>query len=254
MFLQFLFLIGLAGSALQESSLQCSGEKCCTVSVDDCLIDLQTFLKLTELPFTSEHTELHKLCSQAARGYNCSVNAMASNCVKGKLRDEILPLYLGMAQHTFIMLCGNGYDTCGYLEGAFLQHSGCVMKNKLEIECCARETGVPDLPALRILEQPVESMLENQVSPCCSVSRYMKCATQVVNLNCGQAAANFTTEYLKRASGEQLQTLCHRMLEYPGTESKMCPVSVPLCSGSWTNLILPSYIYVLFLMFNIIYK
>ncbi|KFM69953.1 hypothetical protein X975_05118, partial [Stegodyphus mimosarum] len=175
------------GPVLPESSPQSRGEKCGTILLDECLKDLQMFLRLTHLPFTSKNNELDELCSQAIHGYNCSADATTSNCLKEK-DSEIVPLFIDMAQYTFLMLCGNGYDSRGYLEEAFLEHSECILEHKSDMECCAQETRLPDLPILRILEQSSKSLPERQILACCPVARYMKCATEVVNRYCGAAA------------------------------------------------------------------
>ncbi|GIZ01512.1 uncharacterized protein CEXT_442851, partial [Caerostris extrusa] len=91
-----------------------STEDCSKFNAEDCLDDLQTFMRLTALPFTSDPSELNRLCKRAINGYNCSTHLYRGNCLPPK-QNEMLPIFISSAEYMFFMLCGDGSKTPGYL-------------------------------------------------------------------------------------------------------------------------------------------
>ncbi|GFQ68967.1 uncharacterized protein TNCT_393161 [Trichonephila clavata] len=207
-----------------------SYEDCEKIPADDCLDDLQTFLRVTELPFTSEENDLNSMCMHALNGYNCSAILYRAGCLLTKQR-ELLPIFISSAEYLFLMLCKNS-DRSEYLRDAFLSVSQCILENKKRMECCAEETGVSEMPVLHIIEDSSKSLVEREITTCCPLSRYLQCTYNVINENCGEFAANFTHLYIRRAAGEEVEEVCQKMHNYPDIDSKICSNPIPVCSGS----------------------
>lgn len=68
-----------------------------------------------------------------------------------------------------------------------------------------------------------------QFSP---VANYLKCAQTVILDKCGEIAGNLTTEYIRRSSGEQMDSVCQKFPDYPEPNEEMCKSSPPVCAGS----------------------
>ena len=64
------------------------------------------------------------------------------------------------------------------------------------------------------------------------VSNYLKCAQRIILEKCGEVAGNLTTEYIRRSTGEQMDSVCQKMPEYPEPNEEMCKSSPPVCAGS----------------------
>ena len=207
-------------------------KECEEISADECLKKLQTFLRLTSLPYTSEKSELDKLCSNTIGGYNCSVQKVTlPNCLSPKDKS-LFPTFLDMAQYTMFMFCSNGLDEHGYLRDVLLDNSYCILKQKKALDCCAEQSKVPDLPVMHILEENGRSLPERQIAACCPVSSYLKCVRTIVLEKCGEVAGNLTTEYIRRASGGELEKVCQKLPNYPELDQGICKTTVPVCSGS----------------------
>ncbi|CAL1272342.1 unnamed protein product [Larinioides sclopetarius] len=206
-------------------------EDCGKISTDDCLDDLQTFMRLTALPFTDDANELDRLCKQALNGYNCSSHLYKGNCLPVR-QLEMMPIFISAAEIMFFTLCGDGHDTPGYMSDAFLSVSECIMENKAKMDCCAEDTGVSVMPVMHILEKSSKSLTEREIATCCPLSRYLQCTSRVISESCGEFAANVTYAYIWRAAGDQVQAVCEKMPNYPDPDAKTCPSPVPFCSGS----------------------
>ncbi|XP_054706251.1 uncharacterized protein LOC129216120 isoform X2 [Uloborus diversus] len=204
---------------------------CEKTDIDDCMAKLQTFLRLTSLPFTAKAEELDQLCEEAASGYNCTAGMLRSKDCLSSTDKDLVPIFVEMAEYMFFMLCGNGAGTPGYLKEAFLKNSECIIKNKESIQCCARESHIPDLPIVRFVEEKTKGLAEKQITACCPVANFLKCASSKAEESCGEVAGNFTAEYIQRATGEQLQAVCQNMPLYPEPDPKTCQSKPPVCSG-----------------------
>lgn len=64
------------------------------------------------------------------------------------------------------------------------------------------------------------------------VANYLKCAQTVILEKCGEIAGNLTTEYIRRSSGEQMDSVCQKLPGYPEPNEEMCKSSPPVCPGS----------------------
>lgn len=205
---------------------------CGTVPVEECLMKLQTFLKLTALPFTSDQSELDELCNTTVGGYNCSSTKVSTpNCLPAEYKD-LFPVYINMAEYSFFMFCNSGPDNQAYLRDALLENSDCVRKQKEALDCCAKQSNLPEFPIMYILDRSSKSIMERQISACCPVAHYIKCVKSIVESNCGEVAGNMTTEYIRRASGEQMESVCQKMPKYPDPDPEVCQAPAPVCAGS----------------------
>ncbi|XP_042913306.2 uncharacterized protein [Parasteatoda tepidariorum] len=226
-----------------------NAQRCDALKLDDCFRDLQVFLRLLSLPFTSDVEELDKLCEQSVAGYNCSQVLFENRDCLSAQNKEVLPVFISMAQYTHFMFCGDGQSADkGFMRTALLEESECVLKYKEGMKCCGRESHVANLPVLEVFEEPRKSLTEKQISTCCPLSRYLECVSDTV-MECGSGAVNLTNEYIRRAAGEQVQGLCQGLPNYPNPDNITCPESVPVCSGCYT-LRLENYSYIF--MFAII--
>ncbi|GFW31846.1 uncharacterized protein TNCV_5040161 [Trichonephila clavipes] len=113
----------------------------------------------------------------------------------------------------------------------FLSVSQCILDNKRQMECCAEETGVSEMPVLHIIEDSSKSLVEREINTCCPLSRYLQCTYNAINENCGEFAANFTHLYISKAAGEEVEEVCQKMHNYPDIDSKICSNPIPVCSG-----------------------
>ncbi|GFT38899.1 uncharacterized protein NPIL_191381, partial [Nephila pilipes] len=207
-----------------------SYEDCENIPADDCLDDLQTFLHVTALPFTYKEEDLDVMCEKALHGYNCTVVLSAGGCLDIK-QKEMLPIFISSASYMFLMLCGNGYNKDGYLKEAFLSSSECILENKKQMECCAQETGVSEIPVLHITEDTGKSLVDRQINTCCPLSRYLQCTFNVIDDKCGTSAANLTRTYIRTAAGPEVEEICDKLHNYPDPDSSTCSSPVPICSG-----------------------
>lgn len=224
-------LVLLLGPVVLVVPLKNEVTDCGDVPKDECLKKLQTFLRLKSLPFPKEERQLNKLCSDTVSGYNCSSRLFAGpNCIPTEDKDTI-PVFVEMAQYSMIMFCSSG-DGHGYLRERMLKHSECINNQKDALDCCSEKSNLMDLPVMHFLDQSGRTSADRQIAACCPVASYLKCVQTVIIDKCGKDAGNFTVEYIRRASGEQLESICQRMPGYPEPNEEMCKTPSPVCSGS----------------------
>lgn len=63
------------------------------------------------------------------------------------------------------------------------------------------------------------------------VANYIKCAKTIIHEKCGEVAGNLTMEYVRRSSGEQMDSVCQKLPGYPEPSEEMCKSSPPVCTG-----------------------
>ncbi|KAG8188031.1 hypothetical protein JTE90_009905 [Oedothorax gibbosus] len=234
-----LFLASFIGPAFLSSQLPMPthGEKeamCEKTALEGCLRKLQTFLRVKELPFTAVEKDLDLLCEKAMSGYNCSQMLYANaDCLMQKDKDMI-PVFTPMAEYMYFMLCKSKKAGSGYLRESFLSNSECILKHKEEIDCCAKETNISNLPIRHFLEESDKPIEIRTTRTCCPISRYTQCMSNIAQSNCGDSAKNFTSEYILRASGNQIQVVCDKLPDFPDTDTDTCPEPAKICSDAIT--------------------
>nr|WBW70106.1 venom protein [Lampona murina] len=227
-----LFFVLIGPVIIVSPTRDTSEKKCGEISEDECLKKVQTFLRLKSLPFTTEEAELNRFCSETEAGYNCSATKSSiPNCLSPPDKD-MFQVYTEMAQYLMYMFCANENGGKGYLREDLLKNSECILKQKGALDCCAEAAKLTDLPVMYVFEDSSKSMKDRQMAACCPIANYLKCAVPIVEQNCGEVAANLTTRYVRRSSGEPIEALCQKMPNYPDVDSEICEAPPAVCSAS----------------------
>ncbi|KAJ0177253.1 hypothetical protein K1T71_007262 [Dendrolimus kikuchii] len=172
-------------------------------------------LSSPEISFALTREELDKSCIELRAGIKC-IDNYTNVCMEKQEKMMFLRIYAGITEVVH-ELC-----TRGKYQDEFLKHADCVKKVRSKYEICSQnyELTLTTLNQNQHTEyqtdQRVASTHEDYLrTVCCSFQEYLMCSEQTVQRSCGDEAALFTSQFLKRMASNIIKNFC---FEYRGPE------------------------------------
>ncbi|XP_041978216.1 uncharacterized protein LOC121732412 [Aricia agestis] len=175
-------------------------------------------LSSPDISFAVTREELDKSCIELQAGIRC-IDNYTEVCMEKNEQEMFRKIYAGI-RDVVQDLC-----TRGNYQDEYLRHAVCVKNVRPEYEVCSRKYEVT-LTALSGHQKKdqyntdVATSHEDHLrTVCCSFQEFLTCSERTVQRSCGDEAALFTSEFLRRMASNIIKSFC---LDYRGLE---CGVS-----------------------------
>ncbi|KAJ2946084.1 hypothetical protein O0L34_g5003 [Tuta absoluta] len=175
-------------------------------------------LSSPDINFALTRDELDKSCIELNSGIRC-IDNYTNHCMEQQERIVFKSIYAGIIDVV--------RDLCkrGDYQDRYLQHASCVKNVRPEYEHCSKkyEHQLMTLNNHQRNDQYqtdqhlASSHEENLKTVCCSFQEYLSCSERTVQASCGEAAASFTSSFLKRMASAIIKNFC---LEYNEEECR----------------------------------
>lgn len=172
-------------------------------------------LSSPDISFALTREELDKSCIELRAGIKC-IDNYTNVCMEEPEKMMFLRIYAGITE-VVQELC-----TRGKYQDEFLKHADCVKRVRPEYEICSKkyELTLTSLSHKQQSEYQTDQGLTHSHEDylrtvCCSFQEYLMCSEQTVQRSCGDEAALFTSQFLKRMASNIIRNFC---LEYRGNE------------------------------------
>ncbi|CAB3230017.1 unnamed protein product [Arctia plantaginis] len=173
-------------------------------------------LSSPDISFALTREELDKSCIELRTGIKC-IDNYTNVCMEKHEQVMFRKIYAGITD-VVQELC-----TRGKYQDEYLKHADCVKNVRSEYETCSKRYEVT-LMTLSNHEQDqyqtdhtaiATSHEDHLRTVCCSFQEYLLCSEQTVLRSCGDEAAMFTSNFLKRMAANIIKNFC---LVYRGEE------------------------------------
>lgn len=201
------FLISFTGAVKEKCSKQEDLLQRCSMALP--------VLSSPEISFALTREELDKSCVGLRAGIKC-IDNYTDVCMDPKERMMFRRIYSGITEVV--------YDLCarGEYQDEYLRHADCVKNVRSEYEVCSKKYEVT-LTSLSNHQQSEHYDTDQRETShemylktvCCSFQEYLTCSERTVQRSCGNEAALFTSNFLKRMASNIIRNFC---LEYRGEE------------------------------------
>ncbi|XP_053608130.1 uncharacterized protein LOC128673963 [Plodia interpunctella] len=165
-------------------------------------------LSSPDISFALTREELDKNCIELRSGIRCIEN-YTQVCMEKHEQVVFRRIYSGITG-VVQELC-----TRGSYQDEYLRHASCVKTVRPEYERCSKKYEV----TLTTLSEPHkteqystgrnDSPEDHLKTVCCSFQEYLTCSEQTVQRSCGDEAALFTSEFLKKMASNIIKNFCH---------------------------------------------
>ncbi|XP_063216440.1 uncharacterized protein LOC134527574 [Bacillus rossius redtenbacheri] len=179
--------------------------------LEECTQPIALLSGNAELRFVAGKEELDRRCLEFDAGLRCIENHLR-RCMTPDQRTHFNHLYYDIYE-IIREICREGFYQTEYL-----RHAPCMNQVEPENDKCTKAYQ----EKIHSLEQQQQMNLTNSENEkqlrklCCSFQEFLQCSQAVVQLTCGDEAANFTSHFLDKMSASLIQVHCERYV--PGSQ------------------------------------